>query len=74
MTFYKDCLGGKLTLQTIGESQRAAGMAKEAHNKVLHLALEKDGLVLMRLICCRVTELSVATLIVCALYAVAKRN
>src|SRR5258706_9698414 len=47
MTFYKDALGGKLTLQTVGESQMAAGMPKEAHNQILHSVLEKDGFVLM---------------------------
>jgi PhnB protein len=47
MTFYKDCLNGKLELMTIGESQMAAGMPKEAHNNVMHSTLEKDGFILM---------------------------
>jgi PhnB protein len=47
MTFYKDSLGGKLTIMTVGESQMAAQMPKEAHKNVLHSVLEKDGFVLM---------------------------
>jgi PhnB protein len=47
MNFYKDALGGDLTLQTIGESPMAGGMPKEEHNKVLHSVLTKDGFVLM---------------------------
>jgi PhnB protein len=47
MTFYKACLGGELSMQTVGESPMAAQMPKEAHKNVLHSALVKDGLVLM---------------------------
>ena len=47
MKFYHDSLGGKLTLQTIGESPMAAQMPKEIHNNVLHSTLEKDGFLLM---------------------------
>jgi len=47
MTFYKECLGGELSLQTIGgspvEAQCPAGMKDD----ILHAALQKDGLVLM---------------------------
>ena len=47
MMFYRDSLGAKLDMQTIGESPMAADMPKEAHNNVLHSTLEKDGFVLM---------------------------
>src|ERR1051325_5375958 len=47
MTFYRDSLGGKLTLQTVGESPMAAQAPKESHNNVLHSVLEKDGFVIM---------------------------
>ncbi|MEP7285186.1 MAG: VOC family protein [Chloroflexota bacterium] len=47
MTFYADCLGGKLTIQTFGEAPMAAGMPKEAQQNVMHSSLEKDGFMLM---------------------------
>src|SRR5438552_3145257 len=47
MTFYRDNFGGKLTLQTVGESPMAAQMPKESHKNVLHSVLEKDGFTLM---------------------------
>jgi len=47
MTFYSDCLGAKLNLMTVGESQMAAQMPKEMHGNILHATLEKDGFVLM---------------------------
>src|SRR5260221_12058953 len=47
MMFYRDSLGAKLDMQTIGESPMAADMPKEAHNNVLHSTLEKDGFELM---------------------------
>ena len=47
MTFYQDCLGAKLTVNTVGDSQMAAQMPKEAQHKVIHSVLEKDGFVLM---------------------------
>jgi PhnB protein len=47
MQFYADSLGAKLDLMTIGESQMAEGMPKEAQNKVLHSTLDKDGFILM---------------------------
>jgi len=36
MTFYKDCLGGELTFQTIGESQMASEVPAEAQGKIMH--------------------------------------
>ena len=47
MQFYKDCLGGELTLQTIGESPLADKMPPTMKASVLHALLKKDGLILM---------------------------
>jgi PhnB protein len=47
MRFYKDCLGGELKMQTIGDSPMAAQMPKEIHGNVIHSVLEKDGFVIM---------------------------
>ena len=47
MNFYKDCLGGELHLQTIGESPLAAKMPAQMKECILHATLIKDGLVLM---------------------------
>ncbi len=47
MTFYRDCLGGKLDLQIVGDSPAAASMPKEAHNQVMHSVLDVDGFQLM---------------------------
>ena len=47
MNFYKDCLGGELALQTIGESPLADKMPPQMKESILHGTLTKDGLVLM---------------------------
>lgn len=47
MTFYQQCFGGELYIQTVGESAAAPGFPDEAQNQVLHSQLESDGLVLM---------------------------
>jgi PhnB protein len=47
MTFYKHCLGGELTFQTIGESPLASKMPKEMRDCILHAKLEHEGMVLM---------------------------
>ena len=47
MTFYKECLGGELTLQTIGESPLAGKMPSRMKESILHATLSKNGLVLM---------------------------
>ena len=47
MTFYQACLGGKLALQTVGESPMAGQMPPEAQKNILHAALLNDGMVLM---------------------------
>jgi len=47
MTFYHECLGGELTLQTVGESPMAGQFPPEMHERILHSSLVKDGLILL---------------------------
>jgi PhnB protein len=47
MTFYKECLGGELTIQSVEGSPAEKQMPPEMKNKVLHSSLNKDGLVLL---------------------------
>jgi len=47
MTFYQGCLGGKLALQTVGESPMAGQMPAAAQKNILHAALTHDGITLM---------------------------
>jgi PhnB protein len=47
MTFYRDCLGGELCLQTIGESPMAQHMPPQIGNYILHGVLLKDGFQIM---------------------------
>lgn len=47
MTFYKDCMGGELHLQAIGESPLADKMPAEMKECILHATLTKDNLILM---------------------------
>ncbi len=47
MHFYRDCLGGELQLQTIGESPMADKMPPRMREGILHASLTKDGLSLM---------------------------
>jgi PhnB protein len=47
MQFYKECLGGELRMMTIKESPMAAQMPPAAQDKVMHAALESDGMVIM---------------------------
>ena len=47
MTFYQSCLGGELTIQTVGESPAAGQMPPSMKDSVIHSVLAKDGLVLM---------------------------
>lgn len=46
MSFYKECLGGELTIQTVGESPMASQMP-EAKDLIMHSALKKEGFTLM---------------------------
>ena len=43
MMFYKECLGGELTLQTVGDSPMAASMPPEMKNRIMHSSLTKKG-------------------------------
>ncbi len=47
MNFYKNCLGGELQLQTIGDSPFAEEMPKRMKEFILHSTLMKDDLLLM---------------------------
>ncbi len=47
MTFYKDCLGGELTFQTIGESPLSEKMPPQMKDSILHATLIKNGVTLM---------------------------
>lgn len=47
MTFYKKCLGGKLTMQTIGESPMADKMPADMKKCILHCTLTKGSLTIM---------------------------
>jgi PhnB protein len=47
MTFYKECLGGQLTFQTVGESPLSGKMPQKMKNCILHFILTKGDLVLM---------------------------
>ncbi len=47
MTFYKECLGGELAMQTVGESPVASQMPPAAQKSIMHAALTKGRLVLL---------------------------
>ena len=47
MTFYKECLGGELVLQTIGESPLSDKMPKKMKDSILHATLTNESLLLM---------------------------
>lgn len=47
MTFYKNCLGGELYFQTIGETPLAKEMPAEMKNCILHASLKNEKLVLL---------------------------
>ncbi|WP_080055345.1 VOC family protein [Spirosoma aerolatum] len=47
MTFYRECLGGELNLQTIGESPIGDQMPDEIKERILHAGLTKDGNLLL---------------------------
>jgi len=44
MTFYKDCLGGEITIQTIGETPMAKEMPADKQNLVMHAMVKKGDL------------------------------
>jgi PhnB protein len=47
MNFYKQCLGGELRFQTIGESPLSEKMPAQMKNSILHATLSNKNLVLM---------------------------
>lgn len=47
MTFYKECLGGELSMQVVGESPMSKQMPPAMHENILHSRLVKNDLVLM---------------------------
>jgi len=47
MTFYKQCLGGELTLQSVGESPMAGQMSAQEQDKILHAQLKIGEVLLM---------------------------
>jgi PhnB protein len=47
MTYYQQCLGGELSVMTVGESPVAAQLPPEMKDKVMHACLSRDGVVLM---------------------------
>ena len=47
MTFYQSCLGGELTIQTVGESPAAGQMPPSMQDNVMQSVLAKEGFVLM---------------------------
>ncbi len=47
MTFYKECLGGELSFQTIGESPMAEKMPAQMKECILHSTLTTQGFILM---------------------------
>ena len=48
MNFYKECLGGELTIQTVGEMpEMAAHMPPEMRDHILHSTLVSGGIVIM---------------------------
>ena len=47
MSFYQECLGGELYIQTIGESPIAEQFPVEARDRVMHANLKKGSLVLL---------------------------
>ena len=47
MTFYKECLGGELVIDTVAGSPMADQMPDEAQQNVLHSMLNNNGIALM---------------------------
>ncbi len=51
MCFYRDCFGGELKVQTIGESPMASGMPEDMKHFILHASLVNPALTLMATDC-----------------------
>jgi PhnB protein len=46
-TYYRQCLGGELTLQTVGDSPMAAQWPEQVHHHVLHAMLATESFTLL---------------------------
>lgn len=44
MTFYKECIGGELSLMVVGDSPVADQMPPQYKDQILHSSLKTDGL------------------------------
>jgi PhnB protein len=47
MTFYKECLGGELTLMSVKDTPMVEQMPSHLHDSIMHSTLTKGELVLM---------------------------
>jgi PhnB protein len=47
MTFYKECLGGELVMQTVAESPLATQCPSSMQNSILHASLSNRNMILM---------------------------
>lgn len=47
MSFYKECLGGRLKMQTVGESPMRDQWPEDIQEYILHATLSKDTMVLL---------------------------
>lgn len=47
MEFYKSCLGGELTMSTMGEAPGSEDLPKEMHNNIMHAMLVSGKITLM---------------------------
>lgn len=47
MNFYRECIGGELFFQTIGESPMAEKMPPKMKEMILHASLDKGAIVIM---------------------------
>ncbi|MDE3183500.1 MAG: VOC family protein [Bacteroidota bacterium] len=47
MSFYKDCLGGELSMQKVGESPMAGNMPQQMQDKIMHATLKNSGFTIM---------------------------
>jgi len=47
MSFYKECLGGELNMQTVSETPMAAQMPAEMGQNIMHSSLTSGGITVM---------------------------
>jgi PhnB protein len=47
MNFYRDCLGGEVAFQTIGESPMAGQLPAHMKNQIMHSTLSSENIILM---------------------------